>query len=75
MVIVVKSTGFSEHLSLNPACVMPANHISNFMPLACKTECEATEKENISSNSFVDLTKDLDAEPPPAKKQRINDRV
>ena len=37
------------------------------------TECEATEKENISPNSFVDLTKYLDAEPPPAKKQRIND--
>ena len=37
------------------------------------TECEATEKENISQNSFGDLTKYLDAEPPPAKKQRIND--
>ena len=65
-----KSTGISEHLSLDPACVI-ADQTCKSMLLACKTKCEATEKENICLNYFVDLTEDLDAEPPPAKKQRI----
>ena len=60
-------------MSLNPGCVMPVNYTSNSMPLAYRTNCKATEKENISSNSSVDLTKDLDTELSPAKKQRISD--
>lgn len=69
----VKSMGISKHLSLNLACVMPVNRTSNSMPLACKTKCEAQENENMSPNSFMDLTKDLDVESPPTKKQNIND--
>ena len=58
-----KSTGITEHSPHNFTSVIPAKNTSDSV-----LAYEATEKEKINPNSFLNLTEDYDDEPPPAKK-------
>ena len=63
-----KSTGITEHSPHNFTSVIPAKNTSDSV-----LAYEATEKENINPNSFLNLTEDYDDEPPPAKKKKVED--